>query len=182
MPLVSRRAAARFILIAGIIFMCFGVALLRNNLSNFSQAAVVLSFFLVFLGVGLTILAIKLNKRSVFVFFGVFFLLVCIFLVLSMLKIFPLPFSRAWPLLSVFSGVAILSAGFMRYRSIRWRYFVPSISFIALGFLLLFFSLNIITLSFAEFVKQWWPLFVLLWGLVLILVSFGFMRTGNNRQ
>jgi hypothetical protein len=171
--LVTRRTAARLAFIIGLLFMFLGCAFLLGSLADISRAFVLLSFFFVILGAGFAVLAIKLNKRSLYLFFAAFFLQVGLFLFLSTLNIIPLAFSRSWPLLSIFSGIALFPAGWHRYGIIRTRYVVPSVTFIILGSLLMVFSLDLVSFSLSQFVRDWWPLLILLGGLILILVSLG---------
>jgi hypothetical protein len=178
--LLTRRTAARIVFIIGFFLMFFGSAFLLGSLSEASRLSVLVSFFFVILGVGCAVLAIKLNKRSLYLFFAAFFLLVGLFLFLSALSIIPFSFSQAWPLLSVFSGIALFPAGWHRYGAFRSRYVVPSIAFAALGSVLMVFSLDLVSFSFAQFMKNWWPLLVVLAGLILVLISLGTNNNTNN--
>jgi hypothetical protein len=116
-------------------------------------------------------LAIKLNKRPVYLFFAAFLLQVGFFLFLSALHILPVPFSKSWPLLSVFCGIALFPSGWRRFGTFRITYVVPSIAFVLLGSGLLIFSLDLVAFSFRQFMLNWWPLLLVLAGLVLVLVS-----------
>jgi hypothetical protein len=147
-----------------------------------SRASVLLSFFCVILGVGCAVLAIKLNKRSLYLFFAAFFMEVWLFLFLSALHIIPVSFSQAWPLLSVFAGVALLPTSWHRHGAFRVRYVVSSILFVVLGSVLLVFSLDLVSFSFSQFVKNWWPLLVLLAGLILILISLSAQNAGELKR
>jgi hypothetical protein len=100
-------------------------------------------------------------------------MLVGFFLFLAALKIIPVTFSESWPLISVFSGIALFPAGWHRYGALQSRYVVPSIAFVVLGSVLLVFSFNIVPFSFSQFIMNWWPLLVVLTGLTLVLISLG---------
>jgi hypothetical protein len=171
--ILTRRTAARIVFIIGFFLMFLGSAFLLSPLAKKSSPAVLVSFFFVVLGVGCAVLAIKLNKRSLYLFFAAFFLQIGLFLFLSALSIIPFSFSQAWPLLSVFSGVALFPAGWRRYGSFRSRYVVPSAAFVILGSGLMVFSLDLVSFSFAQFMKNWWPLLLVLAGLTLVLISLG---------
>jgi hypothetical protein len=179
---VTRRTAARLIFIIGLFLMFLGCAFLLGSLADFSRGVILVSFFFVILGVLCAVLAIKLNKRSLYLFFAAFFLQVGLFLFLSALRIFPVPFSRAWPLLSIFSGIALFPSGWHRYGAFHIRYVVPSAAFVILGSVLLVFSLDLVSFSLAQFVSNWWPLLVVLGGLILILVSLSTKYTGDSKR
>ncbi|MDR0568492.1 MAG: hypothetical protein LBG87_04735 [Spirochaetaceae bacterium] len=167
----ARRFAARCVFVIGLLFMFLGSAFLLGTIAGISRISVLSAFFFVILGAGCAVLAIKLNKRSLYLFFAGFFMLLGFFLFLSALTIIPISFSQAWPLISVFSGLALFPAGWRRYGSLRSRYVVPSIAFVALGSVLLVFSFNIVPFSFAHFILNWWPLLVALAGILLVLIS-----------
>jgi hypothetical protein len=103
-------------------------------------------------------------------------MLVGFFLFLFALQIIPVAFAEAWPLISVFSGLALFPAGWHRYGALQSRYVVPSIAFVILGSVLLVFSFNLVPFSFSQFMMRWWPLLVVLTGLMLVLISLGTKR------
>ncbi|GHV55638.1 hypothetical protein AGMMS49579_18990 [Spirochaetia bacterium] len=153
--------------------MFLGAAFLLGSIVGSSRLSVLISFFFVILGSLCAVFAISLKKRSLYLFFAAFFFLVGFFLFLSALKIFPVAFSRDWPLISVFSGLALIPAGWHRYGALRSSYVVPAIAFVVLGSVLMVFSLDLVSFSFRQFILNWWPLLVVLAGLILVLVSLG---------
>jgi hypothetical protein len=169
----GRRITARLIFITGLLLMFCGAAFLLGSLTGISPISVFLSFLFVIIGSILAFLAIKLNKRSTYLFFATFFLLAGFFLFLSALDIIPVAFSQAWPLLSIFSGLALIPSGWHRFGSVRIAYIVPAIAFIILGCILLAFSFGVVPFSFSQFLRNWWPLLFVLGGLLLVLVSLG---------
>ena len=157
--------------------MLLGIGFLLGNLAGTSRISVFLAFFFVVIGLGCAILAIKLNKRSAYLFFAAFFMLLGFFLFLSSLKIIPAALSKLWPLAAVFLGLALVPAGWHRYGVFKRHYMVPALAFIALGSALLVFSFNIVPFSFSQFMINWWPLLMALAGLMLALIS---ASTKNN--
>jgi hypothetical protein len=170
---VSRRAAARFVFIIGLLLMFLGSGFLLGTLAGISRVSVLVSFLFVLLGAFCAVLAIRLNKRAVYLFFATFFFLTGFFFFLSALRILPVSLSQSWPLISVFSGIALFPAGWRRFGAFRIAYVVPSIAFVFLGSALMVFSLDLVTFSFRQFMLNWWPLLIVLAGLVLVLVSLG---------
>ena len=168
---MTRKSTASAVFFLGLCLMILGTTFLFGFLERASQISIFLAFLLVVAGVFCTILAVRLNKRSSYLFFGSFFLMAGIYLFLSAMAVFPLGFSRAWPLLSVFSGLALLPAGWRRHGGFKTSFFVPSCAFVILGCFLLFFSLRVVPFSFREFIITWWPLLFLLGGLTLVLTS-----------
>jgi hypothetical protein len=139
---------------------------------------VLAAFLFIVIGSVFAVLAIKFNKRSLYLFFAAFFLLVGFFLFLSSLNIVPIVFREWWPLISVFAGLSLIPAGWHRYGAIKVRYVVPAIGFIVLGAALLIFSLHIVRFSFKQFMLNWWPLIIVLAGFTLVLIS---LSTGGSQ-
>jgi hypothetical protein len=172
-----RRIAAHIVFIAGLFLMLLGISFLLGTMAGISRLSVLWSFLFVIIGALCAVLAIKLNKRTLYLFFASFFILMGLFLFLSALGIIPVSLSQGWPLLSVFAGLALLPAGWRHYRAFRYRYLIPSVAFVGLGCTLLIFSFKVVSFSFKRFVINWWPLLIVLAGIVLVLLSLS-SRTG----
>jgi cell division protein FtsW (lipid II flippase) len=56
---------------------------------------------------------------------------------------------------------------------------VPSVAFVFLGCFLMVFSFRMVPFSFKHFMVNWWPLLVVLMGLVLVLLA---LSTKNNGE
>ncbi|GHV17232.1 hypothetical protein FACS189493_4480 [Spirochaetia bacterium] len=178
----KRRVIAQVVFVGGLLLMLLGSAFLLGTISGTSRVSVLFAFFFVIIGSGSAILAVKLNKRSFYLFFATFFILVGFFLFLSSLRIVPITLQHWWPLISVFAGLALLPSGWHAYGVVRVRYVVPAIAFVVLGTVLLIFSLDMVSFSFKQFILQWWPLVVALAGLILVLVSLGTKnKTEDNK-
>ena len=169
--LVTRRAAARFIFITGFLLMFLGSAFLIGSLMEISRTSILVSFLLIILGINCAMFAIRLNRRSLYLFFAALFLQAGLFLFLYTMNIIPIKLSHAWPLFSIFAGIALFPAGWHRYGLFKASYIVPSAAFVILGSVLMVFALDLVSFSLAQFVRNWWPLLLVLSGLTLVLVS-----------
>ncbi|MDR2552314.1 MAG: DUF5668 domain-containing protein [Treponema sp.] len=176
----NRRAAATVVFVTGLFLMILGVTFLLGGATGISRLSVLRSFLCVIIGAFCAVLAIKLNKRTLYMFLAAFFILVGIFLFLSALGIIPFSLVQGWPLLSVFAGLALLPAGWRHYRAFRYRYLVPSLAFVILGSVLLVFSFKIVSFSFKRFIINWWPLLIILTGIVLVLLSLSSRPRGGD--
>ena len=178
----SRRIAAWAVFIIGFFLMFFGIILLLRSTVGLSRISIIQSFLYLIIGLVLAFLAIRLSQRPIYIFFAYFALMVGFFVTLAALKIISqLALLHAWPLISVFSGIALLPAGWRHYGAPRVTYIVPSCVFVALGLVLLIFSFDIVTFSFKQFILDWWPLLLTLTGIVLALFSLGLKRSpGDN--
>jgi hypothetical protein len=169
----ERKIVAKISFFIGLLLMLLGVASLLGTISGASRFSVLISFLVVIIGAIFAVIAVKLNNRSIYFFIAAFLLQMGFFLFLSSLHIFPFSFSEMWPLLSVFAGISLIIAGWHRYGKLRPWYMVPAIVFVILGSILLMFSFDVIPFSFVHFVLNWWPLLLVLAGLILFLVSLG---------
>ena len=174
---VKRRLAARLIFFGGLLLMLLGSAFLLGTMAGISGISVLTAFFFIIIGSACAFFAVKLNKRSLYLFFATFFILAGFFLFLSSLKIIPLVFEDWWPSISIFAGLALIPSGWHFYGAIKIQYLVPAAAFIVLGVLLLIFSLDMVSFSFKQFILNWWPLLIVMAGLILVLISLG---TKNN--
>jgi hypothetical protein len=172
-----RKAAAGYVFMLGLLLMLLGSALLLASMTEASRLSVLGSFLVVITGAAFAVFAIKLNRRSVYLFFAAFFIQMGLFLFLSAVHVISEPFSRLWPLLSVFAGLSLLPSGWHRYHVLKSRYVVPAGAFVFLGCMMLLFSLKMVPFSFSRFIRAWWPLLIILAGLVLMLIAL----SSNNR-
>ena len=169
----------RIVFIIGLLCMLLGTAFLLGNLEHDSVPVILTAFLFFGAGVICAVLAIRLRKRSLYLFLAAFFIQVGIFILLSALRILPLPFSKIWPLISIFSGLALFPSGWHRYGAFKTNYIVSSLAFVLLGSVLLIFSLDMVSFSFAQFVIKWWPLIIVLTGLILVMLA---LATKDNQR
>jgi cytochrome c biogenesis protein CcdA len=179
---VKRRHAARFIFFGGLLLMLLGCAFLLGTMAGISGFSVLTAFLFIIIGSACAFLAVKLNKRSLYLFFATFFILVGFFLFLSSLRIIPLVFEKWWPSISIFAGLALIPSGWHFYGVIKIRYLVPAAAFIVLGVALLIFSLDIVSFSFKQFILNWWPLLIVMAGLILVLISLGTKNSPKDSE
>ena len=174
-----RKTTARFIFIIGLFLMILGTTFLFGPMEGRSRLSLFIAFLLVVMGVFCAVFAIKLNKQTAYLFLATFFFLSGIFLLLLALDIIPLSLTEAWPLLSVISGASLLPLALRRRGGFKPSYFVSSCVFIILGLVMLFFSLNIVPITFRQFIQEWWPVLVILSGLILVLISLSVRKKIN---
>jgi hypothetical protein len=180
--LKTRKSAAKFVFIIGFLFMLLGVAFLLGSLLEISQTLTLISFLLMLIGICFAVFVVRFNRRSSFLFYSALFIQAGLFLFLDALRIIPITFYKAWPLISVLTGIAFFPAGWHRYGKFKANYIVISLAFIALGSILLIFSLHLVDFSLAQFISNWWPLLLLLAGLTLVLIAIGTRLPFDSRK
>jgi hypothetical protein len=169
--ILRKTVFSRVLFALGLLCMVGGVLVLFAAVQGFSRLSVIIPFLFLIAGAILAVCAIKLQKKSIYLFFANLFLLVGFFLFLLALKILPIPFSRAWPLLSIFAGVSMIPAGWRRFSRFHAAWVLPAAAFTGLGCVLLIFSLKLAPWSFKQFMLDWWPIVVVLAGFTLFFVS-----------
>jgi hypothetical protein len=163
--------------------MMGGSVLVLGLIKDVSQLSVFMSFSFIAGGAGCAVAAIRMHRRSLYLFMAGFFIQIGLFIFLMSLNIISLPIQRMWPVLSIFAGLALIPAGWHRYGRLKTKYIVPAIVFIALGCFLMIFALKVVPVSFSQFMYRWWPLMVVLAGLLLLLMSLssGAANKDQNR-
>jgi hypothetical protein len=170
---LTRRFIARLIFISGLLLMLVGSVFLLTTFPGTSRRSALTAILFIIIGFLFICLVAKLNKRSLYLFAALLFLQVGFSLLLFALGLIPITFSQGWPLLSVFTSLAMFPSGWHRYRKIKPGYLVSSLAFAILGGVLLLFSLEVVRFPFKKFILEWWPLILFLSGLILVFVSIG---------
>jgi len=177
--ILTRRTAARLFFIIGFLLAALGFIFFQGSITNISGVDMLISLPLVMIGIGCAVIAIRLNKSSLYLFFAAFAIQVGVLIFLLGMEILPVDYSRLWPFLSIFTGIALVPVGLYRYGTVRFRSLVPTLAFIFLGAVMLIFSLKLVSFSLSQFIKDWWPLLIVLCGLILMFVSLGTKKTGE---
>jgi len=178
-----RRLAAELAFIFGLSLMLLGSVLLVATLAGLPRLAILPASLSIVIGAGFAVLAIKLSRRSFYVFLSVFFCQTGLLLLLVAMKVVPGSLANLWPFASVFAGFSLLPAGWTRELGFNGKFIIPALAFLLLGIVLLFFSLGMASVSFKSFILAWWPVLLVVAGLVLTLVSFNPpQRVGDDRR
>jgi hypothetical protein len=174
----KRKFFAPIVFCVGVILSLLSSAILLFSFASITQLQIIGSFLCLIIGGSCIFLAIKLKRRSLYLFFAAFLILLGLFLLLHVTGIAKLTMMQSWPLISVFAGLALLPAGSHRYGAVRRIYLIPSIALIVLGGFLMLFSLKITDFSFKQFILNWYPVIILMAGVMLIILSF----SGNRER
>ena len=124
------------------------------------------------LGIIFLFSSLAFTGNSVSLFFGLFFLLMGIVLLLVDSGILPYGFSRMWPTIMIAAALSLFPAGLYRARRVRTVYLFPAIMMLLLGIVFLLFSLRIIPVSFREVAARCWPLLFIVVGFSLVATLF----------
>jgi len=88
--------------------------------------------------------------------------------------------ARIWPAFMVVTGVSLVPYGLRKHGSARVAIVVPGLFISLLALLFLPFSLHHSDGGFAAFVRQWWPMILVIIGAVLIISFFSTRRPSSK--
>lgn len=167
-------------LAVGILFILMGLVLLLLISANpdeivFSRTALVL----LIAGASFLFFSLAFSHRAYHFYIGLNLSFWGILSIALALGLFNLTLDKIWPVGMIFCGVSLIPAGYYGYHRLRTAYIFPSVLIIILGILFSLFSFDIIPVSLARLAAQWWPVFLILLGCVLIGI-FQFQRTNKN--
>ena len=87
---------------------------------------------------------------------------------------------RIWPAFMLVTGVSLVPYGLRKRGSARAAIVVPGLFISLLALLFLPFSLHHSEGGFAAFVRQWWPMILVIVGAVLIVSFFSTRRPSSK--
>jgi drug/metabolite transporter (DMT)-like permease len=179
---------AKVFFFAGLALMAVGLSFLLGAVGDTSKLSVFGALFFIAGGAFCAFYAVKLKKRSRYLFFASLFILTGLFLLLFAFQVFPFSFAQSWPLLAVFAGLSMIPAGWQRYAGMPGglrrnspKFIIPAAAFVVLGCGLLLFSFRLTPFSLKGFILRWWPLLILLAGLLLALLSVAGRKLGGSK-
>jgi hypothetical protein len=88
--------------------------------------------------------------------------------------------ARIWPAFMLVTGVSLVPYGLRKHGSARVAIVVPGLFISLLALLFLPFSLHHSDGGFAAFVRQWWPMILVIIGAVLIISFFSTRRPSSK--
>lgn len=121
-----------------------------------------------------------LRKQGFLLGLGLTFFINGIIICLVNFNILDVTFKQIWPTFVVISGCSFLISDLFIYRRIRTSFLFPSIMLIFLGFTFLLFSMNVFNISFRKFISVFWPIILVVFGIILLII-YGIQRI-NNKQ
>ena len=155
-------------LVPGVFFIWIGLWYLARRIFIFTDYwNLITPFFLVGFGLFLFIETLRRNQTNT-LFWGVVFSLIGVFFVMRNFGIIPFYYSdEYWPIFLLAIGLAFFAQFIMKPAD--WGVLIPSIIFLTIG---VGFSLHTFQYSFLGvrlFFNTYWPLLLILIGIIVIL-------------
>lgn len=155
---------------AGVLLLLFTTGMLPTGTLLWPTVTIVVGCYLLWR-------AFWADGREANVFAGTFLLLTGVFLLLRTSALAQVTLQRLWPVFMSIGGLALLAYGISKGRDYRLVLGVPAAAIILLSVVFLLFSLEVVTISFTEFVLRWWPGLVVFWGITTVWSYFERRRT-----
>lgn len=163
----------KMILFFGLILVCFGILLITCMRPLCSNAFFAFrSFACVSLGAVFFYLSLVHIKKTAFFFLGLLFQLIGFLFILIDLELISYAFSQLWPVVLIFAGFCLFVTNFYKQSRILKQFLVPAVLLFCLGLVFLLFSLHLFNFTFSQFVVEWWPLFIVVMGIILVVLFF----------
>ena len=129
-------------------------------------------FLLIVFGATMIYLGMTFLKKGIYIFIGLSSTMLGVLKLLLEAQILPYRSSQIWPIAIIIFGISLMPAGIYNFKRLRSIYLFPAITMILLGVFFMLFSLDIVKMSFAEFFINWWPLLLLIAGVLLVGIFF----------
>ncbi len=169
-PQNKRTVLYNVLLAIGLCLVIVGISFMTGKSSRASNGFVLYPVLIMAGGVILGFWGIAFAGSTVFIFLGLDLLLSGLLCLLSASGVLGFSLKRIWPLLLSVAGVSYFCSGIYKVKEIRSYVLFPSIALVLLGLALLPFSMKLTKGNLVAFVSRWWPLMVLLSGVMLVLI------------
>ncbi len=172
LPQTTHRKESNIVLAFGLLLVLFGLFVFVGKQESAVKVFAFRPAIVLVLGIVLLFCSLAFTGSSFSLFFGLFFFLMGIVLLLIDSGILPYGFSRMWPTIMIAAAFSLFPAGLYRARRVRTVYLFPAIMILLLGIVFLLFSLHVIPISFRVFVSRCWPLLFIIVGAFLVITLF----------
>ncbi|MFP4113045.1 MAG: LiaF transmembrane domain-containing protein [Spirochaetota bacterium] len=158
--------------IIGVFFVLFGGVLLLWTAGYLHRFISLWPLVPIIVGLVLLYFRVFQSGPDYYVFIGTSLLLAGLILLLAATAL-QVELGRIWPLFMTVIGVAFLAYGFRKQGASRVTFTVPGGAMTILSLIFLPFSLELVRVDFSSFVAVWWPVLLVIVGLVLIFAHLG---------
>ncbi len=172
LPQTTYRKESNLVLALGLLLVLVGLFVFVGNQESAVKVFAFRPIIVLAVGIVLLFCSLAFTGSSFSLFFGLFFFLMGIVLLLIDSGILPYGFSKMWPTIMIAAAFSLFPAGLYRARRVRTVYLFPAIMILLLGIVFLLFSLHVIPISFRVFVARCWPLLFIIVGAFLVITLF----------
>ena len=171
------------ILGTGIFLIVIGAALISSFALDVTPNMLIAIPVAIMLAGALFLFLSYLRKKVVWMCFLGYFLTVSgLFSLAVCFGSFSVGMYKLWPVLVILCGLSYGASYIQVHHRFSISAAVPSFVLIGLGTVLLCFSLGVFRISFSYFVVHWWPVFLVLLGITLIIIYAYMQHSGKDEK
>jgi len=155
-----------FIFIIGSIFLLWRLEFLPSFNALWPLPLIIVGLFILYM-------VFFHNYREIYIILGMVLSLGGLFFLLVNTVLTEKGLGKIWPAFMLITGVSLLPYAFRKKKE-RYKIaiIIPSISIIILSCIFFLFSLDIMKLTFHDFVSLWWPVLIMILGISLVILYF----------
>ncbi|HUJ76493.1 MAG TPA: DUF5668 domain-containing protein [bacterium] len=168
------------LLVTGVVVGLAGGLLMLWNLGYLPEASLLWPVVLIVVGLSLLYLAWPRRQSDRWIIPGMVLTLCGVVFLLMNTVLRDQDLVRIWPAFMLVTGLSLVPYGLRRHGAARTAIMVPGLFICALALLFLPFSLRGTGGELSSFVRQWWPLVLVILGAALV-VSFFSTRRPNKK-
>lgn len=164
-------------IVAGVFFIIAGIILFFWTLKVLSFGSI-WPIILLLIGLYLLYRVLFIQNTNVYIVPAVFLLIISAFFVFLQISQLNPHFIKIWPIFCTAGGLSLLCYYFFDNQNKKLSILIPSIVLIVFSIVFFLFSLKIITISFVQALKMYWPIFIIFVGITLIITQY---RSKNRK-
>jgi hypothetical protein len=164
------------LLVTGVVVVLAGGLLMLWNLGYLPRAGVLWPVPVILMGLVFLYLAWPRQRSDRWIIPGMVLTLGGVVFLLMNTVLQGQNLARIWPAFMLVTGISFVPYGFRKQGSARTVIVVPGLFLSLLALLFLPFSLHYTQGGFSSFVRQWWPLILVILGAALIVSFFSTRR------
>lgn len=168
----------RKISFAEILILYFGAALFVGGVVTLALTIFKISFFktipviVLFIGLLFFLIVYTGKRTGKNVFLGFFFCFSSVLLLLTQWNLVPFSLEQLWPLFLILISLSMVMVSLLCKRKFELQYLIPAGMICVLGIFFTLFSFDIIPTPLNVTISAFWPLLLVLGGLLLIAIYF----------
>ncbi len=167
-------------LVIGVAALLVGGVLLLWNLGYLSHLSRLWPVLLILVGLVFLYMAWPRKHSDNWIIPGMVLTLGGIVILLATTVLAPDSLTRIWPLFVLVTSLSLVPFGLRKRGSARTAIIVPAVFLFLLGLALLPFSIHREEGGLTSFVRQWWPMILVVLGITLIVSFFSTRRPSSK--
>ncbi|MBP5358622.1 MAG: hypothetical protein J6Y69_05490 [Treponema sp.] len=161
-----------FALVLGIILVIAGIFLMAQHSFTSDESITLRVKINIIAGAVFLFLGLGPFSNWFLILVGLFMLQMGFLFLLVDLHVIPFTMRQMWPVLVSAAGIALVPAGLYKLKRMKSIYLFPAILLILLGVFFSLFSFRILNGSLSLFMHQWWPILIVITGVILVVLYF----------